>query len=74
METEEEAKKAMEKFNHSSFKGRILVVNEAKSQEKKSFDEGIKKISSTPRVSYQSKDKVKDNLDFKLRKLRRRAK
>ena len=32
METEEEAKNAMEKLNQSSFKNRTIVVNEAKEQ------------------------------------------
>ena len=37
METEEQAQKAMEKFNKYSFKDRTLVVNEARVIEKRSF-------------------------------------
>ena len=64
MGTEEEAAKAVEKFNHSSFKERTIVVNEARAQETRSFsgDRGAKSFRSKP----------KDDLDYNLKKLRRR--
>jgi len=64
METEEEATKAMEKFNQSDFKDRKLLVNEAKPQENRSF--------SGNRKSGYSRNAPKDDLNYKLRKLRKR--
>ena len=63
METEEESKKALEKFNQSSFKDRTIMVNEARNREKSSYSEG--------RRSYNTGNKVKGDLNYKLRKLRR---
>jgi len=37
MSTEEEAAKAIEKYNQSSFKERTIVVNEARPQENRNF-------------------------------------
>ena len=38
MESEEQAKAAIEKLNQSDFKGRTIVVNEARTQTKGNFD------------------------------------
>ncbi|MDZ7837559.1 MAG: RNA-binding protein [Actinomycetota bacterium] len=65
METEEEAKKAMEKFDQSSFKDRTIVVNEAKSREKRSFQPG-----GGEQRNYRSRDK--EDLNSKLKKLRKK--
>ncbi len=65
MDTEEEAKKAMEKFDQSTFKDRTIVVNEAKSREKRSFQQDT-------RGKRGYRDKGKDDLNSKLRKLRKR--
>ncbi len=62
MGTEEEAKKALEKFNQSSFKDRTIVVNEARNREKRDYG---------GRKSYNTGNKVKGDLNYKLRKLRR---
>lgn len=64
METEEEAAKAMEKFNQSDFKDRKLLVNEARPQENRSF--------SGNRRSGNYRNTPKDDLNYKLRKLRKR--
>ena len=40
METEEEAKKAIEKFNNFEMSGRKIVVNEARPQEKRENNRG----------------------------------
>ena len=70
METEEEARKAMEKFNKYSFKDRTLVVNEARVIEKRSFGGDDRR----PQGDRPQGDrfKGKEDLNFKLRKLRKK--
>ncbi|OFW45770.1 MAG: hypothetical protein A2163_06920 [Actinobacteria bacterium RBG_13_35_12] len=65
MGTEEEAAKAIEKLNQGSFKERNIVVNEAKPQRNRSFsgNRSIGNYRNTP----------KDDLNYKLRKIRRRV-
>ena len=65
MGTEEEAAKAIEKYNQSSFKERPLLVNEAKPQKSRSFDGN--------RRSGNYRNTPKDDLNYKLRKIRRRS-
>lgn len=64
MGTEEEAAKAIEKLNQGSFKERTIVVNEAKPQKNRSFigNRGSGNYRNTP----------KDDLNYKLKKIRRR--
>ena len=62
METEEEASKAMERYNQSSFKNRTIFVNEAKPQISRSFSEDRRKYNKKPQ----------DDLNSKLRRLRKR--
>ncbi len=66
METEEEAKKAMEKFNQSSFKDRTIIVNEAKERKNRNF--------SRDDSSRNYNRKSKDDLNSKLKKLRKKFK
>ena len=68
METEEEAEKAIEKFNQSTFKERTIVVNEAREREDRGKFQGKRDDN---RDSYRGK-KDKDNLDNKLRQLRKK--
>ena len=67
METEEAAKNAMEKLNQSTFKNRVIVVNEAKEMKNRSF---------TPRDNRNRPGnydrKPKDDLSSKLKELRKR--
>jgi len=65
MDTEEGAQKAIEKFNQSTFKDRTIVVNEAKEREKRTF-------SGDQRGKRDYRDRGKDDLNSKLRKLRKR--
>ncbi len=64
METEEEAKNAMEKFNQTTFKERTLVVNEARQNENRNYSGGSSKQN-------YNKDSQED-LNSKLRKLKRK--
>jgi RNA recognition motif-containing protein len=64
METEEEAKNAMEKFNQSSFKERTLVVNEARQNENRRF-------SNRDYKQNYNRDSQQD-LNSKLKKLKRK--
>jgi RNA recognition motif-containing protein len=64
METEEEASKAIEKYNQSSFKDRTIFVNEAKPQRIRSFNEN--------RRGYKRNIKLQDDLNSKLRRLRKK--
>jgi RNA recognition motif-containing protein len=68
METEEEAKNAMETLNQSSFKNRTIVVNEAK-QMKNNRDSSGPRDNRGPRTFDR---KPKDDLNSKLRELRKR--
>ena len=71
METEEQAQKAMEKFNKYSFKDRILVVNEARVIEKRSFG-GDDRRPQGDRPQGGDRFKGKEDLNFKLKKLRKK--
>ena len=66
MGTEEEAAKAIEKLNQGSFKERTILVNEARPQKNRSF--------SGNRSSGNYRNTPKDDLNYKLRKIRRRFK
>jgi len=65
MGTEEEAVKAIEKFNQGSFKERTLLVSEARPQKIRSFDGN--------RRSGNYRNAPKDDLNYKLKKIRRRS-
>ena len=65
MGTEEEAAKAIEKLNQGSFKERTILVNEARPQKNRS--------SSGNRSSGNYRNTPKDDLNYKLRKIRRRV-
>ena len=66
METEEQAKAAVEKLNQSDFKGRTIVVNEARTQNKGNFN------SDSRERNYNSKrEGGKGDLNYKLRQLRK---
>ena len=67
METKDQAKEAVEKFNQSSYKERTIVVNEARPQTERSFNGGERQ----DRGSSGSRDKVSGDLNYKLRKLRK---
>ena len=64
METEEEASKAMEKYNQSSFKDRTIFINEARPQINRSF--------SGDRRSHEHDRKPQDDFNSKLRRLRKK--
>jgi RNA recognition motif-containing protein len=75
METEEQAQKAMEKFNKFSFKDRTLVVNEARVIEKRSFGGDDRRPSfggDDRRPQGDRNFKGKEDLNFKLKKLRKK--
>jgi RNA recognition motif-containing protein len=63
METEEEATRAIEKLGGSSFKERTIVVNEAKPRKNVSSGGNIK------RGGYRNEPR--DDLNYKLKKIRR---
>jgi cold-inducible RNA-binding protein len=65
MESEDQAKAAMEKLNQSDFKGRTIVVNEARAQNKGSFGSGSREGNPGYRKEGSG------DLNYKLRKLRR---
>jgi RNA recognition motif-containing protein len=81
METEEQAQKANEKFNKYSFKDRTLVVNEARVIEKRSFGggddrrPGFGRDDRRPQGDRPQGDrfKGKEDLNFKLKKLRKKT-
>jgi len=68
MTTEDEAKQAIEKMNQSTVKDRVLVVSEAKETERSNFNR-----DTSRRRSYSS-DSSKDDLNSKLRQLKRKFK
>jgi RNA recognition motif-containing protein len=75
METEGQAQKALEKFNKYSFKDRTLVVNEARVIEKRSFGgDDRRPQGDRPQGDRPQGDrfKGKEDLNFKLRKLRKK--
>ena len=66
METEDAAKSAIEKLNQSTFKNRVIVVNEAKEMRSRGY---------APRSDNRSQGydrKPKDDLNSKLKELRKR--
>ncbi len=63
MESEDQAKAAMEKLNQSEFKGRTIVVNEARAQNSGNFN------SRNGNPGYRKEGS--GDLNYKLRKLRR---
>jgi len=65
METEEEAIRAIEKLDGSSFKERAIVVSEAKPRKDVSFGRNIK--------SGSYRNGAKDDLNYKLKKIRRKS-
>jgi RNA recognition motif-containing protein len=66
METEEAAKEAMEKLNQSTFKNRVIVVNEAKEMKSRNnFQRGDRPHSGFDR-------RPKDDLNSKLKELRKK--
>ena len=64
MESEEQAKAAVEKFNKSEFKGRTLLVNEARTQNKEN-------PNSRERGYGYNRESGKGDLNYKLRQLRK---
>lgn len=66
METEEEASKAMEKYDQSSFKDRTIWVNEAKPQKNRGFSENKRGYGG-----YNNR-KPQNDLNSRLRRLRKR--
>lgn len=64
METEEEASKAMGKYNQSSLKDRTIWVNEARPQTNRGFGEN--------RRGHNYNRKPQNDLNSKLRRLRKR--
>lgn len=62
MDTEEEATKAIEKYNKSIFKDRTILVNEAIPQ--------LNRDSSRDRGRYKYDKKPNDDLNSKLRSIR----
>ncbi len=66
MESEEQAKAAIEKLNKSEFMGRTLVVNEARTQ-----DKGNYKPREGGYREGRSRDGGQGDLNYKLRQLRR---
>jgi RNA recognition motif-containing protein len=67
METEDEATKAIEKLNQTEFKNRTIYVNEAKPvSNRPDFDRGDRRGGG----GYKSRNR--DDLNSKLRRLRKR--
>ncbi|MBC8386831.1 MAG: RNA-binding protein [Actinobacteria bacterium] len=64
METEEAAIKTIKKYNQSSLRGRIILVNEAKHQVNRSFSGNSRR--------YKYNRNPNDELNSKLRRLRKR--
>jgi RNA recognition motif-containing protein len=65
METEEEAARAIEKLDGSSFKERTIVVNEAKPKKNVSFGRSVK--------SAGYRNESRDDLNYKLKRIRRKS-
>ncbi len=66
METEEEASKAMEKYDQSSFKDRTIWVNEARPPKSRGFSENQRGYRG-----YNNR-RPQDDLNSRLRRLRKR--
>jgi len=73
MESEEQAKAALEKLNQSDFKGRTIVVNEARTQTKGNFDSKERNYNYGGNSNYKREDGSRD-LNYKLRQLRKNTK
>ena len=71
METEEQAKAAMEKLNQSDFKGRTIVVNEARTQNKGNFGAPRERNYDGYRREGGSGGGGRGDLNYKLRQLRK---
>jgi cold-inducible RNA-binding protein len=67
MGTEEEASKAMEKYDQSSFKDRTIWVNEARPPKNRGFGE-----NRSGYRGYNNNRKPQDDLNSRLRRLRKR--
>jgi RNA recognition motif-containing protein len=73
MAAEESAENAAKSLNQSTFKNRTLIVNEARDEVRRSdYRRNDSKSSFRPRSSSDSGGK--DDLNYKLRKLRRELK
>lgn len=70
MESEEQAKAAIEKLNQSDFKGRTIVVNEARTQTKGNFDSKERNYNYGRNSNYKREDSRGD-LNYKLRQLKK---
>ncbi len=66
METEEEAQKAIDKFNQSSYKERTLFVNEARQREDN------QNFSRRPEGQGYNNRRPQEDLNVKLKKLKRK--
>ena len=64
MESEEQAKAAIEKLNKSEFKGRTIVVNEARAQDRGNYSPRENNYSSR-------RESGRGDLNYKLRQLRK---
>jgi len=71
METEEQAKAAVEKLNQSEFKGRTIVVNEARTQNKGNFSNPREKNYNNYKSEGGGGGGGKGDLNYKLRQLRK---
>lgn len=73
METEEQAKAAIEKFNQSDFKGRTIVVNEARTQNQGNFNGPRERNFNNGGGGYRREGGGggKGDLNYKLRQLRK---
>ncbi len=72
METEEQAKAAIEKFNQSDFKGRTIVVNEARTQNRENFNGQRERNYNNGGGGYRREGgSGKGDLNYKLRQLRK---
>jgi RNA recognition motif-containing protein len=66
METEEEASKAVEKYDQTSFKDRTIFVNEAKPRVNRNI--GFEKRGGR----FNNRNRDRDDLNSKMRKLRKK--
>ena len=64
MESEEQAKAAIEKLNKSEFKGRTIVVNEARAQDRGNYNPRENNYGSR-------RESGRGDLNYKLRQLRK---
>lgn len=64
MESEEQAKAAIDKLNKSEFKGRTIVVNEARAQDRGNYNSRENNYGSR-------RESGRGDLNYKLRQLRK---